>query len=77
MKNLLDVGGNIFPFLSPYGSTAPFRVSRPPHFEVSRSYSDTPHFVVVFWTRDQLVAERRKYYLLKMTPVHGVGLLVG
>jgi hypothetical protein len=40
------------------GSTAPFRVPRPPHFDASRSHSlDTPHSVGLLWTRDQLVAE--------------------
>jgi hypothetical protein len=41
-----------------YGSTAPFRVPRPPHFEASRSHTlDTPYSVGLLWTRDQLVAE--------------------
>jgi hypothetical protein len=49
---------SVNPFFFPYGSTAPFRVPRPPHFEVSWSHTlDTPHSVGLLWTSDQPVAE--------------------
>jgi hypothetical protein len=55
-----------------YGSTAPFRVLRPPHFEVSRShFLDTPHSVGLLWTRDQLVAEISQHS--QETDIHALG----